>query len=200
LARCTWKWRILFVLLPLSESVSGQNISLLADDANAALEAFAPHPSLANAPVGFAGISQAGWIAPLAAQRNGRAKFLVLLSGPVFKVSEEDIYSKFTADAPTLFAAPYSQALASRKLPYVWPGFLGVDTDPAASLELLAIPGLWVFSDNDGSIPVDLSMRRLQELRKKGHSYDYVLFSGLGHDNMDRTFSVATEWLGRTMR
>ena len=44
-------------------------------------------------PVGFAGISQAGWIAPLAAERSGLARFLVLWSGPVCRVSEEDIYS-----------------------------------------------------------------------------------------------------------
>jgi dienelactone hydrolase len=177
------------------QSVSEKNLSLLADDANAALAALSRHPSLADVPVGFAGISQAGWIAPLAAQRNPLAKFLVLWSGPVCKVSEEDIYSKYTADEPRLFVPPYGEALASRKEKYIWPAFLGVDTDPLTSLSALTIPGFWIFSDNDGSIPVDLSIRRLQSLRKKGRPYGYALFSGLGHNNMDGTFRVATGWI-----
>ena len=54
-----------------------------------------------------------------------------------------------------------------------------------------------MFSDNDGSIPVGLSIERLQQLRKAGHRYDYVLFSGLGHNNMGHTFVTAIDWLKR---
>lgn len=180
-----------------NQSVSENNISLLADDAVAALQRLSTHPSLKGIPVGFAGISQAGWIAPLAAQRNDRAKFLVLWSGPVCKVSEEDIYSKYTSDADGMIAPPYEQALKARKEKYIWPDFLGRDTDAGEDLEKLSIPGLWIFSHNDSSIPVDLSIDRLQKLRRGGHRYDYVLFSGLGHNNMDRTFSVATDWITR---
>jgi len=113
----------------------------------------------------------------------------------VCKVSEEDIYSKYTADEGGLFVPPYGEALGSRKEKYVWPDFLGLDTDSGTSLEALAIPGLWIFSDNDASIPVDLSIARLQSLRRKGHPYNYALFSGLGHNNMDGTFAVATRWI-----
>ena len=183
-----------------NQSVSEQNISLLADDAIAALQALTSHAALKGVPTGFAGISQAGWIAPLAAQRTPLAKFLVLWSGPICKVSEEDIYSKYTADQDMPFAPPYSEALGSRTEKYIWPDYLGIDTDPATSLEQLTIPGFWIFSDNDGSIPADLSIARLQLLRRKGHRYDYALFSGLGHNNMDGTFSVATNWINRLPR
>jgi dienelactone hydrolase len=177
------------------QSVGEKNISLLADDANAAFFALTQHPSLAGVPAGFAGISQAGWIAPLAAERNPLARFVVLWSGPVCKVSEEDIFSKYTSDAGGLFVPTYREALASRKEAYVWPDFLGKDSDPMTSLATLTIPGLWIFSDNDGSVPVDLSIARLQTLRQQGHPYDYVLFSGLGHNNMDGTLPVATQWM-----
>ncbi len=47
---------------------------------------------------------------------------------------------------------------AKRRTPrpekYLWPDFLGRDTDPAEDLAKLSIPGLWIFSDNDSSIPV----------------------------------------------
>jgi pimeloyl-ACP methyl ester carboxylesterase len=182
-----------------NQNVSEKNISLLADDAAAALSALARHPSLKGVPLGFGGISQAGWIAPIAAERSREAKFLVLWSGPVCKVSEEDIYSKFTTDKDEMAAPPYRKALESRKEKYIWPAFLGKDTDPSDSLAKLSIPGLWIFSDNDGSIPVDLSIANLQNLRGAGHSYDYVLFSGLGHNNMDGTFAAATDWIRRVV-
>jgi len=89
----------------------------------------------------------------------------------------------------------YQQALAARTEPYVWPAFMGADMDPVPSLEGLSIPGLWIFSDNDGSIPVDLSLQKLRLLSAKGHRYDYALFSGLGHNNMEGTFPVATHWI-----
>lgn len=181
-----------------NQSVSEKNISLLADDALSALRSLSSEPSLKGIPIGFAGISQAGWIAPLAAERSNLARFVVLWSGPVCKVSEEDIFSKYTADADGQTAPPYEIALKSRKEKYVWPEFLGKDTDSSESLRRLSIPGLWIFSDNDSSVPVDLSIDRLQSLRRTGNRYDYVLFSGLGHNNMDHTFSVATEWIRRT--
>jgi pimeloyl-ACP methyl ester carboxylesterase len=182
------------------QSVSGMNISLLADDASAALQALASHPSLKGVPVGLAGISQAGWIAPLAAERNRGAKFLVLWSGPVCKVSEEDIYSKYTADTSQPIVPAYQEALDARTEKYIWPDFLGEDTDPVTSLRKLSIPGLWIFSDNDGSIPVDLSLRRLNALRSSAPHYDYALFSGLGHDNMEGTFAAAIDWIRRASK
>jgi len=181
-----------------NQSVSEKNISLLADDALAALRSLAAHPSLKGKPVGLAGISQAGWIAPVAAERSAAVKFLVLWSGPVCKVSEEDIYSKYTGDANSGPAPPYAVALNARTEKYLWPDFLGKDTDSGESLEKLAIPGLWIFSDNDPSIPVDLSIGRLQRLHTGGHPYEYLLFPGLGHNNMEQTFSVATDWIRRS--
>jgi len=181
-----------------NQSVSEKNIALLADDANAALQKLASLPAMKGVRVGFAGISQAGWIAPVAAEKGDLAQFLVMWSGPVSKVSEEDIYSKYTADKDSVDALPtYEEALRSRTEKYIWPDFLGKDTDSSENLEKLSIPGLWIFSDNDGSIPIGLSIERLRSLRKAGHHYDYVLFSGLGHNNMDGTFATAIAWIKR---
>ena len=182
-----------------NHNVGEKNLALLADDAAAALRSLAAHPALKGKPVGFAGISQAGWIAPLAAQRGDQARFLLMWSGPVCKVSEEDIYSKYTGDTNSGAAPPYAQALKARTEKYIWPDFLGKDTDSSEDLAKLSIPGLWIFSDNDTSIPVDLSIEGLKKLWRDGHRYDYALFSGLGHDNLERTFSVATAWIRRSV-
>ena len=162
-----------------------------------ALQRLAAHPSVKGKPIGLAGISQAGWIAPLAAERSTEVKFLVLWSGPVCKVSEEDIYSRYTGDANIGPAPPYAVALAARTEKYIWPDFLGKDTDSGENLAKLSIPGLWIFSDNDPSIPVDLSIDRLKRLRSSGHPYEYLLSPGLGHNNMDQTFTAATGWIRR---
>ena len=182
------------------QSVSERNLTLLADDAVAAVDALAAHPALKRVPVGLTGISQAGWIVPIAAAKSKAVRFVVLWSGPVCKVSEEDIYSKYTADKDGRAVPSYDEALKARTVPYVWPDFLGKDSDPSESLASLAIPGLWIFGANDGSVPVDLSIRRLQQLRGNGHAYDYVLFSGLGHNNMPDTFATASDWIKRRAR
>ncbi|WP_052631998.1 alpha/beta hydrolase family protein [Pseudoxanthomonas suwonensis] len=182
------------------QSVGERNIVLLADDAVSALNTLSSHPALEGVPVGLAGISQAGWIVPLAAEKSGVASFMVLWSGPVCKVSEEDIFSKYTGDLDGKRVPSYSEALDSRKQKYIWPDFLGKDSDPNESLAKLGIPGLWIFGGRDGSIPVDLSIQNLQKLRDAGHGYDYVLFSSLGHNNMPETFSVATDWIKRSSK
>jgi len=180
-----------------NQSVSGKNVALLADDASAALHALSTHPSLKGVPLGFTGISQAGWIAPLASIGNPHVKFLVMWSGPVCKVSEEDIYSKHTGDANSGPAPPYAEALNARTQKYIWPDFVGRDTDSSEDLAKLSIPGFWIFSDNDPSVPVDLSIDRLRALRKSGHDYEVVVFAGLGHNNMDGSFATATDWITR---
>lgn len=182
------------------QSVGEKNITLLADDAAAAFDAISGRDSLKNVPIGFAGISQAGWIVPIAAAKCPSSKFVVLWSGPVCRVSEEDIYSKYTSDRDADEAPPYETALKSRTEQYVWPDFLGKDTDPKESLEKLSIPGLWIFGGRDGSIPVDLSIDGLRELQRKGRAYEYVLFSASGHNNMDETFATAVDWIRRKVR
>ena len=112
-------------------------------------------------------------------------------------MSEEDIFSKYTKDRDSQTLPTYDAALRARTEKYIWPDFLGKDTDASESLKKLSIPGLWLFSDNDGSIPVGLSIERLRALRVGGHRYDYVLFSGLGHNDMDGTFATAVDWIKR---
>jgi hypothetical protein len=178
-----------------TQSVTGMNIALLADDAAAALDTLAARVSHHTTAVGFAGISQAGWIVPLAARKTPRARFLLLWSAPVCKVSEEDIYSKHTGDEDGPARPSFATALDARREPYVWPAFLGRDTDAAEDLAALTIPGLWIFGGQDGSIPVDLSRRNLARLRAEGHRFDEHVVPDQGHENLAATFGVAVDWL-----
>jgi len=178
-----------------NQSVSEKNLNLLADDALAALNILRTHSKTKNLSLGLTGISQAGWIIPLAAEKSKDIDFLVLWSGPVCKVSEEDIFSKYTADRDDIKVPSYKEALTARKQKYIWPDFLGKDSDPSDSLRNLDIPGLWIFGEKDGSIPVDLSIQRLSKLNGSGYQYEYFLYSELGHNNMSETFTKATDWI-----
>lgn len=180
-----------------NQSVSEKNIKLLADDSVAALNVLHRHDKTKELSLGLTGISQAGWIVPLAAEKSRVVDFIALWSSPVCKVSEEDIYSKYTADLDDKNVPEYDEALNSRKVTYIWPDFLGEDTDPSVSLANLEIPGFWVFGESDGSVPVDLSIQRLKKLIESGHNYKYVFFSGSGHNNMPETFATVSDWIRR---
>lgn len=182
------------------QSVSGPNLSLLADDAAAAMSLLQRHPRTAHVAVGLSGISQAGWIIPLAAERARSVDFLVIWSGPISKVSEEDIYSKHTNDRDSDSPPTYAQALAARTQRYIWPSFLGKDTDPSESLSRLNVPGLWIFGGRDGSIPVDLSIQNLKRLSEANREYSYILFSNQGHNNIQETLVAAADWMRRVNR
>lgn len=53
----------------------------LASDAEAALKELASRPDVDGARLGMWGVSQAGWVAPIAANRSGLARFLIAVTG-----------------------------------------------------------------------------------------------------------------------
>lgn len=183
------------------QSVSGHNIDLLADDAKAALTFLANHSKTKSVNIGLAGISQAGWIVPIAAERilqkDERLDFMLLWSAPVCKVSEEDIFSKFTKDHDGAKTPSYQQALNAREQAYIWPDFLGRNSDPNVHLNRIHIPSLWIFGDQDGSIPVDLSASNLQKHIDAGKPFATIRFSDAGHNNIPQTFLTAVDWINQ---
>ena len=179
------------------QSVSEKNINLLADDAVAAFNALKKHPQTKGLKLGYTGISQAGWIVPIAAEKSQSLDFIALWSAPVCKVSEEDIFSKYTSDLDGERVPSYVEALNARTEKYYWPDFLGKDSNPSDHLKNLNLPGLWIFGAKDGSVPVDLSIQRLNRLSESGLPYEYILFSNSGHNNMPESFTTVTDWVGR---
>lgn len=176
-------------------SVSEFNLKLLATDSKSAINLIAKDSRFKNIPLGLTGISQAGWIIPIATVKNKLIDFILLWSGPVCKVSEEDIYSKYTNDKDFKSIPTYDEALKSRKTKYIWPSFLGEDINSSLYLEQIEIPGLWIFGGQDGSIPVDLSVNRLNTLINNGKKYEYIIFPNLGHNNIPQTFNYAVDWI-----
>jgi len=178
-------------------STNEGTLDALAADAAAALEFLSEQSEVHNVRLGFAGISQAGWVIPLAAVASKKEDFTVLWSGMVGRISEEDIFSLYTSDRDRADLPSLEDIVAQRERPYVWPPELGEDVNSVDSLAQLDAPGLWVFGGRDGSIPVGLSIARLEELRHDGHAYEYVLFSSAGHDTIETSFAIVEDWIKR---
>jgi dienelactone hydrolase len=178
-------------------STNEVTLNALAADAAAAFMFLAAQDEVRGARLGFAGISQAGWVIPLAAVETEHEDFMVLWSGPVGRISEEDIFSLYTSDRDRADLPSFEEVVAQRRAPYQWPLELGDDVNSKDSLAQLGAPGLWVFGGRDGSIPVGLSISRLEDLRRDGHEYEYILISSAGHDTIEASFDVVADWIKR---
>ncbi len=178
-------------------STNEVTLNALAADASAALEFLSAQSEVSDAKLGFAGISQAGWVIPLAAVASDKEAFTVVWSGMVGRISEEDIFSLYTSDRDGADLPGFEEIVAQRVRPYAWPPELGEDVNSVDSLAQLDKPGLWVFGGRDGSIPVALSIARLEELQRDEHAFEYVLFSSAGHDTVETSFPVVADWIKR---
>lgn len=163
----------------LGKSGSNESLNELAQDASAGFGFVIKHHRLQDIPAGFVGVSQGGWIAPMAAVRSPATAFIGILSGPVCTTAEEIHFSNLAEGTPDFFKKYTAQDIATYM--NVVPDIPGFDVDPSVSLSQLSIPGLWLFGSEDDSIPVELSVQRLEALIQNGHTYQYKIFPGLGH-------------------
>ena len=144
----------------------------LASDIAAAVAFLRTRPEIDPDRIGLAGVSQAGWIVPLAAQKS-RPAFMLLLVGPTVSVGIEGFYSRIVEDT----SAPVEDGY--RQLPF-FNGFHGFDTKPV--LEALDVPGLWLLGGQDRSIPTPATVAILDHLIASGKPYAHVVFPGFGHN------------------
>lgn len=157
-----------------TDNVSRDNLHLLAADAAAAVDTLAAHARLRPRRVGLMGMSQAGWIIPIAAAENRRVAFMALWSGPVCRVSDELLFgvaSRENMAAENAAHAREGSAPQNVDATRRYAAQLradGTDVDPRDSLRVLNIPGFWLFGGRDNEIPTEQSVRQLAELIATG--------------------------------
>jgi uncharacterized protein len=140
--------------------------------------------------IGLAGVSQAGWIVPIAAAKAQPA-FMVLLVGPTVSVGIEGFYSRIVEHG----SAPVEEGY--RQLPS-FTGFHGFDPKPV--LETLSVPGLWLLGGDDRSIPTPASVAILDQLIAAGKPYTHVVFPGFGHNLSGAPiWPEVDEWLSKIL-
>ena len=163
----------------------------LAGDLAAGAAWLRTQPAIDPARIGLAGVSQAGWIVPIAAAR-ARPAFMILLVGPAVSVGVEGFYSRIVEHGGGSLEEGY------RQLPS-FSGFHGFDPKPV--LESLDVPGLWLLGGDDRSIPTPATVAILDQLIAAGRPYARVVFPGFGHNLGGAPFwSEIDSWLTKTIR
>jgi dipeptidyl aminopeptidase/acylaminoacyl peptidase len=171
---------------------------LLADDVIAGVEYLAGRGDILAERVGVFGISQGGWIGPLAAARSRSISFLVIVSGPVVSVGEEIYYSELTREQEGDSRVGADAELTSRLAAFPGPhGF-----DPVPVLAKVEVPGLWILGGGDRSIPIPETAKRLESLITAGRPFTLRVLPRVGHGMRDLetgapapVASIATDWL-----
>lgn len=175
---------------------SDHMLTRLADDVIAGVRYLRARPDIRADAVGVLGISQGGWIGPIAASREPEIAWVVSISGPAVSVGEEIFYSELTGEREGAGAA---DAELSAQLA-AFTGERGYD--PRFLLAGLDTPSLWILGDADRSIPVPETRAVLEHLRAEGRPIDIEVLPGVGHGMRDvRTgvpapvFPIVFSWL-----
>jgi pimeloyl-ACP methyl ester carboxylesterase len=148
----------------ITVAASAQELSLLAEDAAAAVNFLALRDEIDPDRIGLLGASQAGWIMPLAARSSDRVAFIVAISAPVVSYGQEIYYSQLTGDDPGPYGHLDDSEIAARMQTFAGPN----GYDPVPVLRDLRIPSLWLLGGSDRSVPTSLSVANLETLQEEG--------------------------------
>ena len=158
----------------------------LASDVAAGVAFLRSRPEIDPNRIGLAGVSQAGWIVPIAAAKTKPA-FMLLIVGPTVSFGIESFYSSIVEGTNAPIEDGYN-ALPSYNGPH---GF-----DPKPVLESLNVPGLWLLGEEDRSIPTPATVAILDQLIASGRPYAHVVFPGMGH-NVPPSWPHIEQWLAK---
>ncbi|MDN5397602.1 MAG: alpha/beta hydrolase [Chryseobacterium sp.] len=181
-----------------TNNIDTANLTLLAQDANAAVETFQTYLKDKKIPIGLVGFSQAGWIIPMAASKNPQIDFMVLFSGPTITTLEQ-LRFQFYTNGNNSFWENHTEAEAIEHTKNDPDKYQFVATDPKTYLSTLSIPGLWLFGEKDIQIPVKLCIEELNTLKAQGKPFEYTSFPQLGHNtsssNETAPLDTAVQWM-----
>jgi uncharacterized protein len=125
-------------------------------------------PQIDAARVGLLGDSQAGWVIALAAAREAAVRWAVPLVGPTATVGETDLFAGLAGGGQRPPSGPRAEMLTEVRDG----GPSGFD--PVPWLSRLSIPVLWVYGDDDRTVPTELCVERLQAVAP-GHDFSWVV-------------------------
>lgn len=164
-----------------TNNVDSLNLNLLSLDASAAVNALSENLQNTKIPIGLIGGSQAGWIIPLAAQKNKKVRFMTIFSGALIGPKQQ-LRFQFYTNGNSNFWDTHTEEDARKHIMTDPDRYEFTDTDPRDVLSQLSIPGLWIFGGKDIQVPVNLSIEYLNTLKSNHKPYEYKLYPALGHN------------------
>ena len=155
----------------------------LGRDLAAASRALRERNDVVSAHVGFYGISQGGWIIPIAAQIDTQVAFALIVSGPATSTHEERVFSDLTGEDDDHFARrPPLTPLREVNAQLDTVSSMGFDPRPI--LGTLAIPMRWMMGEWDNSVPVVKTVRIVDSLAGTGKAFRATVFPQANHGLM----------------
>lgn len=160
----------------------------LAHDARAAVETVCRESEVDPCHVGLWGLSQGGWIAPLAANLTPQAAFVISISGPAVPPNQQLRYEERHRLARTGLPRFLCQAIlpiavwvVKQRLPEWWR--MNGEFDSLPFWKSLTMPALMVYGSDDVLTPVEESVRKLAEVKQANPKSDFTIqvFEGSGH-------------------
>ena len=150
--------------------------NLLTADVQGAVRTLRAQNGIIPDKVGLVGASQAGWIAPRAAN-DTQAAFVALASAPTVSERIANLYERLAGGEK----GQLSRDEISRRLRQAGPS----GYDPLPDLQRMTMPGLWLFGSADDKTPVDESVAVLEQVKSEGHDITVRVFPGAGHGLLD---------------
>jgi dipeptidyl aminopeptidase/acylaminoacyl peptidase len=162
-------------------AATNRDFGLLAEDTLAAVRLLRQREDVDPARVGMWGISEGGWVVPIAASRAPEeVTFAILVSAPAVSPSEQLTW--WVETGLSRLGAPKGLREAAAK-GLGMGGFGYVYHNPLPALERVSQPLLAVYGTQDRSVPVVQSSRELESALKRGGNRSYAIrfFAGANH-------------------
>lgn len=183
------------LFVPASTEISEWRLPLLADDALAAVAFLQGLEEINPDQIGLMGVSQAGWIIPLAASRSDAPAFAVIVAGATVSMGEEGYWSEELAgDVARLPPMTESEREELSEKLASFDGARGFD--PRQSIEAMSIPGLWIWGDRDGSMPARECKAILESIiAEYDKDFAILYYPDAGHEWPSSWTSEAVDWI-----
>lgn len=164
-------------------SFRSRDFGLLADDALRMLRLLRERPDVDPARAGLWGVSEGGWVVPIAASRDPQAAFVVLVSSPNVSPMRQVAWA-LNEQLVRLHAPSGVRDLLTRAMGGVGFDFLRYDGVPA--LRGISQPVLALYGTDDPSIPFVESTETLTGALKRSGNTDYTIRFLAGADHAMR--------------
>lgn len=143
----------------------GASFEELATDAISAIEFVKEQVNFEYSYIGLVGMSQGGWIAPVAATKTEDVSYIANISGATVTTDEQLLYEETNNIAPYTytFIAKLIAPITTNNIKKMKFFIPLVGFDPIPYWKSITVPVFFGFGENDNNVPIKASIDRLKE-------------------------------------
>ena len=184
----------------VGEGDSTKKIQLLADDLLAAVNFMKDLKEINTEQIGLIGGSQAGWVIALAAAQSNIPDFTVIVNGATVSVGVQMFWEGITEELMDEDRRGHLIPMGESKREELSRQISGFDGkhgfDPRESIEMMSVPGIWLWGDLDPNVPTRECKAILEEIiAEYGKPYTIYYEDTSGHNWPDSKENKIIDWL-----